>query len=750
MKAKISTLLLGSVLTLSAQADEGQWQPHQLKQLQSEFDRVGIQLPASQVADLDAYPLNAVIGLGYCSASFVSPQGLVITNHHCAYGAIQNNSSAERNLIEAGFLAKSLAEELPAGPQERLYITEQVTDVTEQVLGELDDELHGLARYEAIQAQKKALIAGCETSDNYRCSVRAFHHGMQYFLIKQLMLKDVRLVYAPPGALGNFGGDIDNFEYPRHTADFAFVRGYVSPTGEPTEYAEQNVPYQPASYLKVNAQGINPGDGILVAGYPGRTSRYKLVDEIRFAAEWDYPHQLRQYNRYLEVVAQHSAKNPQAAVKYASRVKSINNRLKKRQGLLDGFKATDIIGIKAEQEDAFMQWLAADSERNAYKANVEQLKTLVAEQQQLLQRQSVYQDATQSDLLGAAVRLYRLAKESEKPDAERELGYQTRNLPMIKARIKRLQSRYLPSVDQAIWSDALQHYLMLGSDKRVPALDTALAITASTQPQQMAEKVKALYAASSLQAVEGRLAWIGQPVSAFTTSADPLIQLAVALYDTNIAMERERKALAGKLAESRPQYMQALIEYNREQGKPVYPDANSTLRVSYGQVDGYPAADGVYKTPFTSLRGLVQKHQGKKPFIVPEATLQAYKEQRFGPYYRGTLVQQQADQKSCWLFGNWLCSVGQQPGKQFKLNSVPVNFLSSADTTGGNSGSPVLNGKGELVGLNFDSTYESITKDWYFNAEITRAIHVDIRYILWLMDEVDHADNLLQEMGINQ
>lgn len=749
MKAKFSTLFAGLLLTLSANADEGQWQPHQLKQLQPEFDRVGIALPASQVADLDAYPLNAVIGLGYCSASFVSPKGLVVTNHHCAYGAIQNNSTAEKNLIEQGFLARTLQEELPAGPQERLYITEKVTDVTDEVLGELDESLHGLARYQAIQSTRKSLIAECESSDNYRCSVRAFHHGMQYFLIKQLMIKDVRLVYAPPGSLGNFGGDIDNFEYPRHTADFAFVRGYVSPTGEPAEYSELNVPYEPASYLKVNANGVAPGDGILVAGYPGRTSRYKLVDEIRFAAEWDYPHQLKRYTQYLDVVAQHTAKNAQAEVKYASRVKSINNRLKKRQGLLDGFRATDIIGIKASQENAFFDWIEADSKRASYKANVEKLKALVAEQQALVRAQSVYSDATQSDLLSAAFQLYRLAKESEKPDAKRELGYQKRNLPMIKARMKRLQKQHVPEVDQAIWGHFLNTYITLPAAQRSAVLDSALALSASVTQSHLNEKLNTLYAQTSLRDADGRLAWIGKPVTAFETSDDPIIKLAVSLYDTNIQMEDQRKALAGKLAEIRPDYMQAVIEYHREQGKPVYPDANSTLRVSYGMVDGYPAADGVYKTPFTTLNGLVAKHTGKKPFIVPETVLNAHKEKRYGDYYRHTLGAPNTDTEGCWLFGKWACQLGEKAVQPLKLDSVPVNFLSSADTTGGNSGSPVLNGKGELVGLNFDSTYESITKDWYFNAEITRAIHVDIRYILWLMDEVDNADNLLKEMNIH-
>src|SRR5690606_1461518 len=248
-------LLTAAVLSVSLAvvADEGQWQPHQLAQLQAELTAKGIEIPGKQLADLSQYPMSAIVSLGYCSASFVSPSGLVVTNHHCGYNAIQNNSTKDNNLIEKGFLAKSQGEELPAGAQERLYITESVTDVTAQVSGNLPAELSGNERYEAIETNRKALIKSCESDANYRCAVVSFHHGMQYFQIKQLMLQDVRLVYAPSEAIGNFGGDIDNFEYPRHTGDYTFLRGYVGKDGKPAPYSVDNVPYQSKHYLKVNA-----------------------------------------------------------------------------------------------------------------------------------------------------------------------------------------------------------------------------------------------------------------------------------------------------------------------------------------------------------------------------------------------------------------------------------------------------------------------------------------------------------------
>ncbi|GGA68355.1 peptidase S46 [Neiella marina] len=743
MKTKL-TIVAALAFAAAAGADEGQWQPHQLTQLQDEFDRVGIELPASQVADLNQYPLNAVVGLGYCSASFVSPKGLVVTNHHCAYGAIQNNSTPDNNLIAKGFLAGTMAGELPAGPQERLYVTESVEDVTAQVTGSLADDLHGKARYDAIAAKRKALIGECETDPNYRCSVRAFHHGLEYFLIKQLMIKDVRLVYAPAEALGNFGGDIDNFEYPRHTADFTFVRGYVGKDGKPAEYSEDNVPYQPKSFLKVNASGVKLGDGVLVAGYPGRTSRYKLADEVNYSANWYYPTLLDTYYMTLDTIAEATNGREAAEVKYASRVKSINNRLKKLLGLQDGFKATDIEGIKRAQEQQYLNWFGKEPSRQSYTVAHQQLQALLTDAHAQQQRQFYYNYAINSDLLNAAIRLYRLAKENEKPDAEREMGYQQRDLPMLKARLQRLQTKFDPQVDQALWASYLATYVKQDAARHVADLDKALGLNSQISNAELKALVADIYDKTELADADTRVAWIGKATSDFEQSTDPLIQLAVALYDANMTIEAEQKEMAGRLAEVRPQYMEAVIAYNNAQGKPVYPDANSTLRVSYAQVDGYPAADGVYKTPFTSLRGLVAKHTGEKPFIATDKVLMAHQNKAYGDYYRGDLGLAAV---TCGLLSFGCEATAARP---LEVNSVPVNFLSSADTTGGNSGSPVMNGKGELVGLNFDSTYESITKDWYFNGKITRAIHVDIRYVLWLMTEVDNAGYLLDEMTLVQ
>jgi len=735
-------ILAWSLLTLatSAIADEGQWQPHQIKGLQHEFTRVGISLSAAQVSSLDQYPMNAVVGLGGCSASFVSDQGLVVTNHHCAYGAIANNSTPENNLIEKGFLAKSLTQELPGGPSQRIYITEQVSDVTEQVLGKLG-ALTGKARYDAIATQRKQIIKQCESDPAYRCGVSAFHHGMEYFLLKQLMIKDVRLVYAPSNSIGNFGGDIDNFEYPRHVADFSFIRAYVGKDGKPANYSKDNVPFKPKSFLKISAKGVQKGDSIILAGYPGRTSRYKLASEIDFAGKWNYPTQVAMYTKTLETIAGATKGQPALAVKYSSTVKSINNRMKKRQGLIDGFKVTDIHGIKLAQEQQLLGWIAQDESRQPFANAHQDLSALLAKSQSNAKRDFYFSYAKNSSLLRSAMRLYRLAKENEKPDSEREIGYQARDINRIKSGLKRLKTRFAPQVDQATWSMYLGQYLQQTPSNQVAQFNLALGLSSDMSEQQISSLVANIFANSQLSDFDTRLNWVGKSVAQFEQSQDALIKLAVALYQLNMRVESEHKEMAGQLAQVRPEYMRGIIAYNRSLGKPVYPDANSTLRVSFGTVDGYPAKDGIYKTPFTTLEGLAAKVTGKPPFIAPQKLLTAISDRDYGKYEQATLEPQFPSAWHCKLF---TCD---EP-KIVPFNSVPVNFLSSADTTGGNSGSPVMNGHGDLVGLNFDSTYESITKDWYFNQRITRAIHVDIRYILWLMEHVDGANNLIAEMDI--
>ncbi|HEX8786436.1 MAG TPA: S46 family peptidase [Telluria sp.] len=701
----LPVVLMGAAAT--AGADEGQWQPHQLPQLKSELKRIGITIPAARLADLSRHPMSAVVALPGCSASFVSPDGLVVTNHHCAYGAVQRNSTPEHNYIVGGFLAKTRAEELPGGPNALVYVTEKVENVTDRVLQGLAPGLSGRERHEQVEARIKALIAECESDKAYHCSVPAFHRGLEYYRVKQLMIRDVRLVYAPAGSVGNFGGDVDNFEFPRQAGDFAFLRAYVGRDGRPADPSPDNVPYRSKDFLVVSAVGLKVGDPILLAGYPGRTSRYKLPAEIRFAREVDYPAKVASITADLSVIAAATMGNPDYDVRYASVVKSLNNVLKKTQGLLDGFARKDIAAIKDAQDAQFRAWYKAHGAGS--KTLLADLDAAIAADMATTQLEGAWLEATHSDLLKSARTLYRLSLERQKPDAQREAGYQERDLSFIKARLTRLEQSFVPSVDQARYQAALVRYAKTDPKFRPQGLDGLLPSARALAP---------LYKATELGDTAKRLAWIGKDPEAFRNSQDAFIQMAVRMQDVALALEDRRKEVDGNLERVIPQYMAAVIAWKKSQGKPVYPDANSTLRVTYGTVAPYSPIDGIVKGPFSTVQGILEKNTGKAPFNAPANLLQAIRAGRWGQF------------------------------KDPVLGTVPVDFLSSADTTGGNSGSPVMNGRGELVGLNFDSTYESITKDWYFDPAITRAIHVDVRYMLWVMKEVDHADNLLREMTI--
>ncbi len=704
----LPVVLLGAFATASA--DEGQWQPHQLPQLKSELSRIGITIPADKLADLSKHPMSAIVSLGGCSASFVSNAGLIVTNHHCGYDAIQRNSSPEHNYIVNGFLAPTRAQELAAGPNARVYVTDKVENVSARVLKDLAPTLSGRERHEEVESRIKALIAECEQDKAYRCSVPAFHRGLEYYRIRQLMIRDVRLVYAPSDRIGNFGGDVDNYEWPRQTGDFSFLRAYVGKDGRPADPSPDNVPYVSKDFLVVSAEGLKNGNPILLAGYPGRTSRYKLPAEIRAARDTNYPERVADMTADLAVIASATHGNAASDVRYASVVKGINNVLKKTQGLLDGFARKDIAAIKDVQDAEFRAWFNKPANQvNVSKTLLKDLDAVISADMALGEEEFAWSVATNSDLLKSARTLYRLALERAKPDAKRESGFQERDVSFIKARQSRLEQSFVASVDQARFTASLQRYAKLPAAIHPQGLDALLPAP---------DAVAALYPQSQLGDTAKRLGWMTPDTAAFAKSDDAFIKLAVKMSDVGLALENRRKEIDGNLERVIPQYMQAVIAWKKSLGKPVYPDANSTLRVTFGTVSSYSPRDGVVKGPFTTVDGIVEKHTGKDPFIAPQPLLDAVKAKRFGVF------------------------------KDAALGTVPVNFLSSADTTGGNSGSAVMNKRGELVGLNFDSTYESITKDWYFDSAITRAIHVDIRYMLWVMQQVDHADNVLKEMTV--
>jgi hypothetical protein len=722
----LSLLALAVLAATAAHADEGMWMPKQLPQIAKPLKAGGLALDPAKLNDLTAFPMGAVVSLGGCTASFVSPQGLTVTNHHCAYGSIQYNSKPERDLLKNGFYAQTLADELPAAPGSRILVTVDMKDVSAEILNASTLKLTGKARTDVIEDTQKKLVAACEADAGHRCNVHAFFGGLQYQLIKQLEIRDVRLVHAPATGVGLFGGDADNWIWPRHTGDYSFYRAYVGPDGKPADFHKDNKPYQPKHHLKVaspTTSPLNEGDFVMVAGYPGHTDRHRLPREVDFAFGWQHPMQIKTMGEAIDIIKAETANRRDAEIKMANRMQGLQNYFKNLQGQQQSYEGGDILARKTAGFDAVKNWVKADPKREArYGADIAATEALLAEREAIT-RNELLLGFGQPSLLQAARQLYEAAVQRAKPDAERKSGYQDRDASRIKANQERLDRRYDEPTDKKSAAHFMAQYLAQPAGTHNVALLDTLGLKPGMDEAAVRAKLDALYAGSKLADKDARLAWLSKDVAAFKASDDAFIKAAVALYDDDQRRENRDKELAGKLQQAYAGTMQAVIDFHAAQGRAVYPDANSTLRISFGKVQGRnPGNDGNVWSAFTTLRGIQAKHKGPTEaggeFNAPAEQLAAIKARNFGPYYvKG-------------------------------LDSVPVNFLATLDTTGGNSGSPVLNKKAELVGLLFDGTLDAVISDWDFNPKMVRSICVDSRYMLWQMSTVDKTTRLLEEMGV--
>ena len=722
----LSLLAAAAALATAAHADEGMWMPKQLPQIAKSLKAGGLALDPARLNDLTAFPMGAVVSLGGCTASFVSPQGLAVTNHHCAYGSIQYNSKPDRDLLKTGFYAATLADELPAAPGSRMLVTVDMKDVTADILNAQTQALTGKARTDAIEATDKRLVAACEADAGHRCTVYPFFGGLQYQLIKQLEIRDMRLVHAPATGVGLFGGDADNWMWPRHTGDYSFYRAYVGPDGKPADFSKDNKPYLPKYHLQVAApqtSPLNDGDFVMVAGYPGSTDRHRLPSEVAFAFGWQQPARAKAMGESIDLIKAETTGRRDGEIKMAARMQGLQNTYKNYQGQQQSFEGSDILARKQAGFDKLKAWVNADAKRKArYGADLAATESLLAERE-ATQRAEYLAPFMTPSLLTAARQLYLLAQERTKPDAERKTGYQDRDLPRIRATQQQIDRRYDEQTDKRLAAHFLAQYLAQPADTLNAAWINAYGLKAGQDEAGIRAQLDRLYAGSKLSDSALRMGWLDKDVAAFKASDDAFIKAAVALYDEDRRLESRDKELAGKLQKAYAGTQQALIDYHASRGEAVYPDANSTLRISYGKVQGRtPGADGSNWTAFTTVDGIVAKHKGPDEaggeFDAPAEQLAAIKARNFGPY----LVK--------------------------SLNSVPVNFLSTLDTTGGNSGSPVLNRRGELVGLLFDGTLDAVISDWDFNPKMVRSICLDSRYMLWQMSTVDKTTRLLSEMGI--
>lgn len=654
--------------------------------------------------------MNAIVSLGGCSAAFLSPQGLVATNHHCVVGSIQYNAEPGKDYLANGFLAQNLEQELRAAPGTRVYVIESLRDVTADMNRGITPRLNGLRRHERLETNRKELIATCEQQPNRRCDVRPYYGGAVYYLQQQLEIQDVRLVYAPALGIGRFGGDTDNWMWPRHTGDFAFYRAYVAPDGSSRPHAADNVPYQPKSWLKIADEGLKDGDFVMLAGFPGTTERLRTAAEVRFNFTEYEPLWQRLLADYSAQIKRATQGNREAEIRYASILQGAENYEKKLAGNLAGADAIDIEARKAEQEKRYRDWIAADRKGRArYGAAARALDAVVAENSRASLAELRASLIFRAQLLSSANLLYHWAKEQAKPDAAREPGYQDRDRRQLVDRLTQVERRFLPDVDRALFEAALAEYRQLPANERNKPFETELAKIGMDR----------LYANTRLADTAVRLGWLDKPVSAFEASDDPFIRLAVALYPADTAGEEAAKERAGRTQAARSVYLAGYRAFMEEQGRPLYPDANGSLRLTWGKVMGRQR-DGQIWTSFTTAEGLLAKHSGKGEFDAPPAAIAAIQARDYGRYVSP------------------------------ELGTLPVNFMTNVDITNGNSGSATLNAKGEFVGLAFDGTLDGVISDWMFDADRNRAIHVDSRFMLWTMDRIDKAHRLLEEMGIRQ
>ncbi|MDR6936282.1 S46 family peptidase [Luteibacter sp. 3190] len=713
---RIRSMMLGAAmaLTIDAKADEGMWMPSQLPSIAKNLKEAGFRGDPRDLADLTRAPLNAVVRIGGGTGAFVSAEGLVVTNHHVAFGVIQYNSRPDRDLIANGYVAPDRAGELPANPDYRLRVTVGFDKVTDTVLAAARGKT-GKAYYDAVDAASKALVAECEKGDGIRCSVANMFYGRDFYLVKQLELRDLRLVYAPPRAIGNYGDEIDNFVWPRHAGDFTILRAYVGPDGKPADYSPENKPYRPPSHLTLATAGVAEGDFVMLAGYPGITYRHRTAAEFADQIEWRLPTYVAAMKALQDVIETQGRTDKEAGIRYASQLQSLKNGIKRFEGELEGLRRSDAVDVRRQDEAAMLAWLAKQPDGAALKPEIDQVMALIAQGKDSRDRDMVLALlASQTQLMRGALAIDRLSVERPKPDAARETGYQTRDEELIKSQLKQAQRRYDPRVEKALVTSLMLRYQTLPAVQHLPELDKVFGRT----PAELASALDRIYGSTKLGDEAERMRLFAASPADVGKSDDALLVAARTLRPALLRLDDERKAREGDLLRLRPAYMQALIGYRESQGKAVYPDANSTLRVSYGKVTPLVARDAVTYAPLTTVAGIVEKNTGKAPFDAPKPLLDAIAKSDFAGY---------ADPKT---------------------GAMPVDFLSNLDTTGGNSGSPVLNAKGELVGLNFDSNWEAVSASWMYDPRYKRAIHVDMRYMRWLIDKVYPSPALLKELGV--
>ncbi|MFT4628618.1 MAG: hypothetical protein ACI8PZ_007314, partial [Myxococcota bacterium] len=509
--------MLWLTLASLALADEGMWLPEQLPGMADTLTEMGLKLPPADLADPRSPVMASIVSLGGCSAAFVSPDGLIATNHHCVEGMLQYLSDETHDRSEDGYLAADTAGELSVGPTSRVSIVESITDVTKTMLRGIGPNTPDPARHRKLEDAEKRLVAECEAEPNRRCNVAKYYGGQTFRLVTRLELKDVRMVYAPPSSVGSYGGEIDNWEWPRHSGDFAFIRAYVAPDGSSVPFAEANIPYLPPHHLVVDTDGVQPDEFVMVAGYPGSTYRYRTARQLRFSRDIAYPDSVVDLERSIAMLHRHSADSKAAAVALSTAIFGLENVLKYQRGMLDNFANTPVVDRKAADWATLEAWVAETPKRSAtFGPVLAELDAMQAETERSYAKDRAVGRLRWLDLFGVAHRSVRFASERPKPDLKREPGLQDRDVQRWTQRLERMQrSMWLPA-EQELAARILADHAALPKDEQASAL------TEWVESQGGAEAaIKRLFTDPPLATVEGRLALAKASLSELRESTDP-------------------------------------------------------------------------------------------------------------------------------------------------------------------------------------------------------------------------------------
>jgi len=707
MKRSIALLLsvavLFSTFTITFAFDEGMYMPDQIAKLP--LKKRGLKISPNEIYNPAGGGLtDAVIRLSVgCTAEFVSPEGLILTNHHCGFDALVSASTPEKDLVETGFKTDSRAGEIPAKGYS-IFITQRSEDVTAKAKAGTDG-LTGEALAAAIKKNVDALQAAEQAKAPAGATVRIqmMNSGYYYYLFQTMQIKDIRVVYAPPRNIGIFGGDPDNFEWTRHTGDFSILRAYTAPDGSSAEYSANNVPYKSKKFLTMNIGGLKDNDFVFVLGYPGGTTRYRESQSIQYARDANFPFLEKWLNALSASLRQIGSTDEEKRIAFQSDIASFDNSRKAFGGGHLRLKRSGVVEARQADEARLATWIAANPDRQKkYGTMLDEIKAASAESNAAMKRDAIirrFPDPNSMNVFGQVFAAASSVKAGRTLTAEQKAG----KLAEIREALKDRE----PAHERELLKFFFRSFDGLPADQRFAAADAKFgnktgkarreaeaAFAAEIADGTAAEKILELYS----------LSWNDLKAQHPFTAG---------VVDERAALAARSAKFAGVIDRLRLLYMQAMIEMK---GMTAYPDANSTLRFSYGNVKGYQSREAEYRSPFTTLRGMIEKNTGENPFDAPQKMIDLQNTKDFGRY-----------------------------GSD---NTVALNFLSTTDIIGGNSGSPLLNGNGEQIGLCFDGNFEGLGNDFYYDPAVNRTISVDIRYVLFVVEKFSGAKWVVDEMKI--